>query len=342
MAITVSTASASVANWQTAATGRLGDAVQAQLDFGDDAERALRADEQPRQVIAGGRFAHPPAGADHPPVGQRHRQAEHVLADGAVAHRVGAAGARRAHAADRGVRRRDRPERTAPGRADAAFSVRCVTPASMRQSMFGRVHLQDARHARQVEADAAAHRRDMPLQRGAGAVRHHRHAMRVAQAEQARGLLGGLDEGDGVGQHRRLGVLAVAVVLAQGGIGGQALAQEGAGGGDHGFGGCVHGVSFRRAAARGSLGDGRWRWQGIRGRKSGGGLDWTPVATLLGALLLVAGTSNLGRKWSVCCEWDGAEPAVAWVQMTCFLARGLVCYLCPRVGIRPARRAWYY
>ena len=33
---------------------RLRDALQPQRHFGDDAERALRADQEPRQVVAGG------------------------------------------------------------------------------------------------------------------------------------------------------------------------------------------------------------------------------------------------------------------------------------------------
>ena len=45
---------------------RLGHAVEAQLDLGDDAERALGADEQPREVVAGARLARAPAGADDP------------------------------------------------------------------------------------------------------------------------------------------------------------------------------------------------------------------------------------------------------------------------------------
>ena len=66
-------------------------------------------------------------------------------------------------------------------------------------------------------------------------------------ASRRRGLLGGFDEGDGVGQHRRLGVLAVRVVFAQRGVGGDALAQEVAGGGDHGVGGLASAVSGVRA-----------------------------------------------------------------------------------------------
>ncbi len=187
---------------------RLRNAVQPELDFGDDAERALRADEEAGEVVAGRGFAHPAAGADHPPVGERDGEAEHVVADGAVADRVGAGGAGRAHAADRalaaGIDREEQAlvaqmlvqELAGDAGLDAAIHV-------------GLVDLEDPGHARKVEADAAAHRRDMALERGAGAERHHRHAGRVAEGEQPRGFLGVLDEGDGVGQGARLRVLAM-------------------------------------------------------------------------------------------------------------------------------------
>ena len=88
-----------------------GNAVKAQRDFGDDAERAFGADEQARQVIAGRGFARAARGADDAAVGEHHRQRKHVLAHGAVAHRVGAGRARRGHAAEGGVGARiDREE----------------------------------------------------------------------------------------------------------------------------------------------------------------------------------------------------------------------------------------
>ena len=104
----------------------------------------------------------------------------------------------------------------------------------------GLAYLDDAGHARQVERDAAAHRRHVAFQRGAGAPGHHRHMLGVAQREQARRFVGRLDECHGIGQHRRLGVLAMRVVLAQRGVGGDAVAQEFAGGCDHGVDGFWH------------------------------------------------------------------------------------------------------
>ena len=101
--ITVSTAPSMVVEGDHRRADRLGDAVEPQRDLGDDAQRALGTDEQAGQVVAGGRFARPAGGPDDAPVGQHHGQRQHVLAHGAVAHRVGARGPGRRHAAQRGV-----------------------------------------------------------------------------------------------------------------------------------------------------------------------------------------------------------------------------------------------
>ena len=150
-----------------------------------------------------------------PAVGQRHGQAQHVLADGAVAHRVGAGGAGRAHAADGAERRAGIDREEQPGVAQMRVQLLARDAGLDAAVHVGLADVEDARHARQVERDAAAHRGDVALQRGAGAPGHHRHVCGVAQRQQPGGFLGGFDEGDGVGQHRRLGVLAVRVVVAQ-------------------------------------------------------------------------------------------------------------------------------
>ena len=51
-------------NGQTPADDRLGNAIQLQRHLGDDAERALGADEQPREVVAGGGFLGAARGRD--------------------------------------------------------------------------------------------------------------------------------------------------------------------------------------------------------------------------------------------------------------------------------------
>ena len=76
-----------------------------------------------------------------------------------------------------------------------------------------------------------------------------RYPRRVAQRQQLCRLVRGLDERHGVGQHGGLGVLAVRVVLAQGGVGGDAFAQEVAGGGGHGLDWAGHCSGLRWAFA---------------------------------------------------------------------------------------------
>ena len=64
VAITRVDGAGEVGEGQTAADDRLGDAVEAELDLGDDAEGALGADEEAGEVVAGGGLAGAGAGAD--------------------------------------------------------------------------------------------------------------------------------------------------------------------------------------------------------------------------------------------------------------------------------------
>jgi hypothetical protein len=61
--MTASQASFSVGKPQMPPAMTDGNALQAQRDLGDDAKRALRTDEEPRQVVTGRGFARPAAGA---------------------------------------------------------------------------------------------------------------------------------------------------------------------------------------------------------------------------------------------------------------------------------------
>ena len=188
MAITVSTASRKRGELAGGGRHRLRDAVQPHLDFGDDAQRAFRADEQPGQVVAGRGFADPPAGADHPAVGQSPRSGR--------ARSPGSCRSARRWCRRRGWRTcrrwcrprcRDRPGRT--GRvAQVGVQLLARHPGLDAAVHVGLADVDDARHARQVEGDAAAHRGDVALQRGAGAPGHHRHAVLVAQREDAAGF----------------------------------------------------------------------------------------------------------------------------------------------------------
>jgi len=69
----------------------LGAGIELERGLGDERERALGADDQLRQVVAGRRLDEPAPGADHVAVGQRGFEAEHLMAGHAVLHRAHAA-----------------------------------------------------------------------------------------------------------------------------------------------------------------------------------------------------------------------------------------------------------
>jgi hypothetical protein len=140
----------------------LGCRVQSQRRLGHDPQQSFRADEQPREVQAGG-LARPRRRADHRAARRHHHQGQHVLAHPAVADRRGPRGARGDHPPDRRVRTRvDREEdalvaqaplELEPGHAGLDVDVHVLD----RQA-------QDLVHLRQIDADAAADRHRLPLQ----------------------------------------------------------------------------------------------------------------------------------------------------------------------------------
>ena len=89
---------------------------QLQHRGGDDAERALGADEKLAQAVAGVVLAQPAQPVPHRAVRQHHLQPQHQVACVAVAHRVVAAGVGGQHAADlRAAFRGDRQRQQAAG-----------------------------------------------------------------------------------------------------------------------------------------------------------------------------------------------------------------------------------
>ncbi len=239
----------------------LGDAVQAQPYLGDDSKRALGADEEAREVVAVGGLARAAAGGDDAPVGEDDLEAQHVLADRAVAHGIGPRGARRAHAADGAVAARVHREEQAPVAQVLVELLAGDAGLDETVHVLG-ADLLDGGHAREVEGDAAADRVHVALERGAGAEGGQRHGVGVADARDVGHLLGGLGEGDGVGQGRRGGVLAAGVLGAHRLVEGEAVAEAPAQRGDGGVrgrrgvrrggagGDGVHGVLVRRASWR--------------------------------------------------------------------------------------------
>ena len=159
-----------------AAGDRLGDAGEPQRDLDDDAERALRADEQPRQIVARRGFLRPAGGAQERALGGHDAERQHVVLHRAVAHRVGAGGARRRHAADRGV------GAGIDGKEQAGVAQMVVERLAGHAGLDDAVEVlgvdgEHAVHPRAVDRDAAVQRVDVAFERGAGAERHDRRVM---------------------------------------------------------------------------------------------------------------------------------------------------------------------
>ena len=149
---------------------RFRNAVQLQRDFGDDAERAFGADEQPREIVTGGRFFRAARGRDQLAVGEHGFERQHIVLHGAVAHRVGARRARRRHAAERGVGAGiDRKEQALVAQIFVELLARDAR-LDHAIEIFG-MDRENAVHVLQVDADAAARRIDLAFERGAGAER---------------------------------------------------------------------------------------------------------------------------------------------------------------------------
>ena len=141
----------------------LGQRVQAQRHLGDDAQRSLAAHHQPREVVARRGLARLGACAHDLARGGDHLQGQHVLAHGAVAHRVRATGPRGTHAAQRGVCARVNREKQARV-LDLFIELLARHARLQRDQQVVVVHGQHAIHAREVQADAALHRQQMPFQ----------------------------------------------------------------------------------------------------------------------------------------------------------------------------------
>jgi hypothetical protein len=172
---------------------RLGDAVQAQRDLGDDPEGALRADEEPGEIVAGGRLARPPGGRDDVAVRHHRGEREHRVLHRPVAHGVGARRPRRRHPADRGVR----PGIDGEEQAGIA-QVRVQSPAGdagldRAVEVIG-IDRADTIHRARVDRDAAERRVDVALEGGADAVGHDRHVALGAGAHDGLHLRGGVRE----------------------------------------------------------------------------------------------------------------------------------------------------
>ena len=148
---------------------RLGLAEQANGDFGHDAQRAFRADDQGPQVRPEGvqRIA---AQGDDAAVWADERQPEDVIGGKAVLQAVSTAGVLRDVAANRahdlaGWVRREVEVILPHGSGDAGVG----DPRLHDRALIVDIHAQDAPHARQADDDAMCDRECSPRQAGAGA-----------------------------------------------------------------------------------------------------------------------------------------------------------------------------
>ena len=203
VSITESTAPSIVSNAQVADAITSGMPKSLQRHLGDHAERALAADEEPRQVVARRRLPRPAAGPDDAAVAEDDRQAEDVLAHRPVAHRV---------VPDARVAAMPPIVASAPGstaKKRPSGARRCarasrVSPASTRQSRSALLTSSTLVIPREIDADPAAQRADVAFERGAGAERDHGNPSGGAGADHVRHLLGRLREEDGIGRSRRV------------------------------------------------------------------------------------------------------------------------------------------
>ena len=210
---------------------------QAEDYFGDDRQRAFRAHQQLRQVVTDDVLHRLAAGPDNLP-GRKHRlEAEHIALRRAVLEGARAAGALRDVAAERA-----QPQRRRIGRieeTDLLDRVLQVSGDDVRlddRQQVGLVDFQDAVHPLERQHHAAARRHRAAGVAGAGAARHERHAVLVAQRRDRRHLMDVRRQDDGVSRRATLQRIG-AVGDEGGGVGEEMLrADDGAEGVDEGRG----------------------------------------------------------------------------------------------------------
>ena len=155
---------------------RLGNAIEPERRLGDNAQRALRADKQPCQVIARRTLFGAGGGFDDFAIRGHHAQRDHILLHRAITHRIGAGRAGRDHAAERGVGTRiNREEQALVAQVQVELLARHAR-LHHAVKILG-MHRDNCIHHRSIDANPAIGRVDMAFQRGAGAKRDDRHAM---------------------------------------------------------------------------------------------------------------------------------------------------------------------
>src|ERR1700722_16478066 len=176
-----------------AARYRFRNAGELERQLGDDAKRAFRADDEPREIVTGAGFLSP-ARRRHPlAVGKHGFQRKYIVPHGAVAHRVSARGAGRRHAAERSI------GAGIDWKEDALIAELLVERLARDAGLDDAVEIlgvnrEQAVHVAEIERDAPARRIDLAFERSTDAKRDHWHARRGAQPHHLLHIFGGLRE----------------------------------------------------------------------------------------------------------------------------------------------------
>ena len=201
-----------------------GDAEQAELELGDHAQRALTADIEAGEVVAGRRFARASAGSDNVTARRHHGEPQRDLPHRAIAHRIGATRAGRGHTTKRRIGARiERKEQSLISDMGIERLARhtCLHAAIE----VGRTDLQHRVHAAKVDADPALDRLQLPFERSACPEWDHRYASARTAAQYRGDFLRASGENNGVGRPDLMHGLAAAVRIARGLGGGETIAE---------------------------------------------------------------------------------------------------------------------
>ncbi len=228
--------------------GCVGQAVEAERQLRDHGERALRPDEQSREVVAGGRLGGPAAGADDTAAGEHGLEGEHVGAHLPVARRRRAGGVRRRHAADRGVCARVDGEEE-PVLAGGAVQLHPGDAGLRDGGEVAGGERQDPVHPGEIERDAALDRDHVPLEARARGERRDGDAALVGERQHACDFLrrGGVDDEVGPVRVVERQVGGVQVALGVAGADAVGIGDDGRDGLVELAGECAHGNESARA-----------------------------------------------------------------------------------------------
>ena len=181
----------------------LGDRVELDGQLAHDGQGAFGADQEARQVVAGGGFAGAATGFQDAAISEHAARGQHVVLHRAVAHGVGARGTGGGHAAQGRVRTRiDREEQPRafqgrvqlhPGHAGLHHRIAIL-------GMDG----ENLVHAGHVQGNAALRGQHMALDRTADAIGNQGNAMLAAQPDHVGDFVGVLNEDHAPREHRHV------------------------------------------------------------------------------------------------------------------------------------------